>query len=273
MSALLLFSSREGWVIGVIAAIAVLFFPLLIVSAPVMEQVLNRVGDKREAAKRGKFPNPELAAIAAAIAADDMGALSALLSKHPNLEHRDEAGETILAHAVENALHGKGNIVPVRALLDAGADPNHMPLAGDRILLRVLAANTPISNELFKLLLDRRADPDTRDRFGVPMLHHAKGQLLKVKILADSAGDINATSDYHFQRGWTPVMALAMDEAYDEALYLVQRGADIHYRAPDGSTLIHILERRKQIAADSGFSLSGSYRALLNTVTAHARRR
>ena len=47
------------------------------------------------------------------------------------------------------------------------------------------------------------------------------GQLLKLKLLIDSDADIDAPSEYYSQRGWTPAMALTMNEAYDEVLYLV----------------------------------------------------
>jgi hypothetical protein len=274
MSGLLMFSGQQESAAAALVAIGVLLCPLVIAGAPLIEQLLNRIQDKQEAAKRGRFTNPELTAIATAIMTDNTCALTDLLRKRPDLDDRDDAGETLLAHAVETALQGQGGAGPVRALLDAGADPNQRISSNNsQILFRVFEANSPLSNELFKVLLDRDADPDIRDRFGVPMLHHAKGQLLKIKMLADSSADLNATSHSHLQYGWTPIMALAMDEAYDEALYLVQRGADVHHAAPDGATLTSVLERRRRIANESGAPLSDSYRALADAVTVHARRR
>jgi hypothetical protein len=273
MSGSLLFSSRNGSVAGVAVAIVMLGFPLFVLGAPMIEQAFNHIREKRDAARKGRFVNPELSAIVSAVASNDMDGMRALLAKRPDLDDRDETGETLLAYAVENALEKNGSIEPVRALLDAGTDPNQRLLTdGRQIIVKVFESTSPSSNDLFKLLLDRRADPDTRDNFGVPMIHHAKGQLLKLKLLIDSDVDINTPSDYHYQHRWTPAMSLAMDEAYDEALYLVQRGADVHHIASDGSTLSSVLERRRMIASESGSDLPDSFKALVNAVTVYARR-
>jgi hypothetical protein len=260
MSALLIVSSKYGSVAGVVLAMMLLAFPLILTGGPAIGQILDQARQRREAASRGRFASPQLTAIARTIMSDDMPSLTALLREHPGLEDRDEAGETLLALAVDRALEKRISIEPARALLDAGALPDK------QMLFRVFASIGPDSDKLFKLLLDKRADPNARDGYGVPICHHAKGQLLKLKLLIDSGADVDATSGYHYQNGWTAAMALAMEEAYDEALYIVQRGADVHYAAPDGSTLSTVLERRRAIAESSKSTLPESYKSLAKVV-------
>lgn len=271
LSGLLLFTSRHGSVGIVSAVIMALLLPVVLAGVPTIAGMLRPCGRRNRAVR---FAQPELTAVAGAIAANDVNTVFDLVRKRPDLMSCDENGETLFSYAIDNALTNHSSLEAIRALLDAGVDPNrHVSVEGKPVILQAFESASPISTELFKLLLDRGANPNTRDLYGVPMLHHTKGQFLKLKLLVDNAADINAVSDYQFQRGWTPVMALAMDEAYDEALYLVQRGAGVHHVAPDGASLISVMERRRAIAGRSASKLPDSYRALLNAITVHARRR
>ena len=274
MSGILLFSSRNGSIAGVALAAVILAFPLVVAGAPTVEQIFRQIKQKRDADRQGKFVDPGLTAIAQAITENDVQRMRELLARQPDLDDCDAAGDTLLGYAVRQALEKQGSIEPVRELLNAGADPNqYLPMDGARIIFHVFKSNSRLSDDLFKLLLDKQADPNARDGFGVPIIHHSKGQLLKLKLLIDSDANIDAPSEYHSQSGWTPAMTLTMNEAYDEALYLVQRGADVQYTAPDGSSLSSVLKQRRQIASESNADLPESLKALSNTVAVHARRR
>jgi Ankyrin repeats (3 copies) len=135
----------------------------------------------------------------------------------------------------------------------------------DALVSRVFRAAGPASDQLLKILLEKGANPNSTSDNGVPLPHLAANRLVKLKLLVDFGANIDAPN----ARGWTPVMSLAMDGAYDEALYLVQRGADISYTAPDGSTLLTKLE---ELRSRSKKILPKSYDSLANAVRSYSRR-
>jgi len=247
--------------------------PVLLLAGPAVGESMATARREREAAKQGRFSERDLSTAAAAIRDGDQQALAEVLRRRPDQTARDEAGRTLLGFAVEQSLRKQMPLDAVRALLDAGADPDQLLTPNEPAVLQMIfESSSPNSNDLLKLLLDRGANPNMHDIHGVPMLHHAKDRLVKLKLLLDHGAELDEVSEAEYQRGWTAAMALVAAGAYDEALYLVQRGADVHYKAPDGATLISLLERQKFEAGESGARLAESYRALARAVSLHASR-
>lgn len=245
---------------------------VLLLSVAIASRIVNRQL-RPDADLWARFAHPSADALASAIRRNDTTAAE-LARVHEDWSARSQEGLSLLGVAVRHALLENGPADFVRLLLEAGADANErFTTDGDAILIEVLEQTGPASDSIFKMLLDHQGSPDTHDRFGTPILHRARRRLLKMKLLLDYGADINAVDASRHRRGWTAAMSLLADEAYDEVLYLVQRGADLHHHSPAGDTIHSLMEQRRSVAALSGSKLPESFRALESALTVHARTR
>jgi ankyrin repeat protein len=127
----------------------------------------------------------------------------------------------------------------VKALLDAGADPDEK-LGHDNTAL--ISAASKKSNQraaIVKALLDAGADVNGRGMSGVTALHEAakSGRLDVVKLLLDNGADVNGVDD----SGNTPVLRAAEAGQLKVLCLLAERGADLDHRNAQGKTAREIL--------------------------------
>jgi ankyrin repeat protein len=137
----------------------------------------------------------------------------------------------------------------IRALLDAGADPNALVDNTPRARMRegsprivfataLMRAAFAADLELVQLLLERGADPKVVSRDGETMLSAAAGlafihgyhrgkspeeRLQVVKLFVELGNDVNQPDDY----GITPLMAAANNGNVAVIQYLIDAGADL----------------------------------------------
>ena len=156
--------------------------------------------------------------------------VEALLSKGINVNTRNHSGNTPLHSSI---LSKNINLKVINFIIDSGADINatnnqdHTPL----ILASSLGCNaTEFQDDQIKLvetLINRGAEPDAVDKFGMTALHYAafKGYPLEViEILADAVNDINTQNIY----GFTPYDLAAQNGQVDAARIFLKRGVSPH---------------------------------------------
>lgn len=182
-----------------------------------------------------QFGDPRLQTLAAAIDAGDPAAVRAAAREGADwnaLLQGNITDTTILGYAVA-AVAEKGSPVPlVEALLDAGADPNTALLYGEPLLRgTMLFAGKPNTLAVAKLLLERGANPNPPGDSAAPLPQAGSDPEL-VKLLLKHGANVN--SEDH---GYTAAYRFASSRRWDAAILLVEAGADIDYREPDGNTL------------------------------------
>jgi ankyrin repeat protein len=161
----------------------------------------------------------------------------------PNATNR--YGLTPLQAAAEG-----GFAVSVIALLDAGADANAVLPEGETILMTAARAGDPIA---LKALVDSGADIEARDGFyGETALIWAaiEDHAEAVRVLQTAGADINGRSaamDYQSRRAgqsilglgeWTPMMYAARENSLAAGHALIEVGADLDLKDPDGATAL-----------------------------------
>ena len=109
-----------------------------------------------------------------------------LLDKGANPNKEDENGLAPLQYGLAACSVNK-NLTTVKALLDAGADPN----VGWHSLWYTVFFGNKVRNDVVKVLLDAGADPNKRDETGDTPLHTAAKYSYKdvIKVLLDGGAD------------------------------------------------------------------------------------
>jgi ankyrin repeat protein len=155
-------------------------------------------------------------------AEDDQKALVLFFAAGFNVNAQNTAGKTALMVAGE-----RGKTGLAKQLLERKADPN---IAGaDGVTALILAAQND-QPEIVKILLQNRADPDKEDNHGWTALSTAAyhGSARCAQILADrSKTDLSRA-----------LLFAALSEHKDVIKILLDNGAEVDSRSPDGSTAL-----------------------------------
>ena len=156
-------------------------------------------------------------ALIEAVQNDDRAGVSALLSRHADVNAQEDDGATALAWAAV-----RSNVEIASILLDAGANPN---LTNEEGIGPLYLAITDGSMAMVKLLLAKGADPNIARTDGETALMTAThlGQVEVMKMLLDRGAHVNAREKKFEQT------ALMWAAGHPEATrLLVERGADVH---------------------------------------------
>ncbi|MCX6608757.1 MAG: ankyrin repeat domain-containing protein [Acidobacteria bacterium] len=201
---------------GVIAILILLSLPGI---AFIYSKTLSFAnGQKRQydLTKEGDFSDPKARQIAAAIVAEDLPGLKALLAARPDLNQRDRVDNSLLDFAIRRFRFRKGNQDCIHLLLAAGANPN------------ALGANA--------------GPPPLLDIGEFPEI---------VRSLVEAGANIETLHD-----GNPPVVRFTMLRQWDSAIYLVQKGARLDTRTPEGLSIDYYLDQWKdgvEGVADEGW--------------------
>ncbi len=178
-------------------------------------------------------------ALALAAALDDADAVDLLLQAGADPDTRDAAGTTPLMSALSG--------IVVRRLTASGADPNAVDHSARTPLI---AAAEGERAEVVRALLDAGADPEQPDDLGYTALHFAAGNLGEasedcIKALLDAGSEV----DEETRDGMTPLMVSAHLGCVDAVRVLLSRGADVNARSQGGNTpLMLALDPSQQLS-------------------------
>lgn len=201
---------------GVIAILILLSLPGI---AFIYSKTLSFANGQRmqyDLTKEGDFPDPKARQIAAAIVAEDLPGLKALLAARTDLNQRDRVDNSLLDFAIRRFRFRNGNQDCVQLLLAAGANPN------------ALSANA--------------GPPPLMDMGEFPEI---------VRSLVQAGANIDSLYD-----GNPLVVRFTMLRQWDSAIYLVQKGARLDARTPEGLSIDYYLDQWKdgvEGVADEGW--------------------
>src|SRR5690625_1772890 len=159
---------------------------------------------------------------ARAIMADDMTALRAVGKTLPDIDAPGHKGMTLLWFSLY-----RENFTAVETLVALGSKPWEQIEQGIGSALH--AALLHKDPRYLKAMLDAGLDPNHTSKGGTPLIHEDAGPaghtLEHAKLLLEYGADIDARS---VQLRMTPLMRAINTERIDVALYLVEQGADVN---------------------------------------------
>ncbi len=244
---------------GVVVSV-VWFFVAFYMSMERGEEHRRQVDAEQRSGKWDFGDQPALFAVAHAIVKNDQDAIRAAAKALPNLQAPGRDGTTLLYFAVTQSWQRPESVEAVKTLLSLGADPNYTN--GHRNSF-ALANAVHGSALLLRYMLEAGGDPNARNEFGEPMIlmnwylgYYKNDARARLDLLLDHGADINATMPERESEfdGYTLLLYRTemgpryseYGEAYADALYLLERGADPNRAAADGMTFPKMLMKHRQ---------------------------
>lgn len=168
-----------------------------------------------------EFRSEALRTLEAAIVAHDAAAV-AQAARGVDLDEVGLSGVTVLVLALRELQRAPGQLDVVKALLDAGADPNagrsELPLQG------AIAASRHSGIEPLRLLLAAGADPNGQSEFGDPAFFLAGGATYDVAVMEQLLAH-GARLDLRGSQGASAVLVPTTTRNWPVLLLLLERGA------------------------------------------------
>jgi hypothetical protein len=244
---------------GVVVSV-VWFFVSFYMSMERGEEHRRQVDAEQRSGKWDFGDQPALFAVVDAIVKNDQDAIRAAAKALPNLQTPGRDGTTLLYFAVTQSWQRPESVEAVKTLLSLGADPNYTN--GQRNSF-ALANAVHGSALLLRYMLEAGGDPNARNEFSEPMIlmnwylgYYKNDARARLDLLLDHGADINATMPERESEfdGYTLLLYRTemgpryseYGEAYADALYLLERGADPNRAAADGMTFPKMLMKHRQ---------------------------
>ena len=254
--------NRRGWLI-IVLAILCLGLPIGLFAAFWIDMEKGEVHRRafEEEMRSGRYAfgdQPTLLVVAQAIRANNQEAVRAAAKSVPDLQASGRDGTTLLCWAVRQSWQRPELAEAVQTLLSLGADPNYTNGSRESF---ALANAVHGSAALLRAMLNAGGNPNARDEFGRPIImmnwylgYYPKDQRARLDLLLNHGADINSTMPERESQyaGYTLLlyrmeMGPRYTDAYSDALYLLERGADPNRITVDGMSFAKMLaEHRKQ---------------------------
>ena len=256
-----LFFGRKSLVALVLAALILGAIPALFglwtISLSRSEARAQKETQESESGRADFGHDPALFAVADAIARNDPDAVRTAAKGVPNLQQPGRDGMTLLNFAVKKCWSRPEFSKSARALLDSGADPNFTNESRESFAM-ANSIHGPVA--LLWMMLQAGGNANAVDELGRPMIfgnwqleYNEKDRRARLELLAGRGLDLNATLpvEQHTFSGY-PLLLYRTNvgrgdhEAYNDAMFLIERGADPNRAAPDGTTLLTMLTDHMQ---------------------------
>ena len=273
--ALLLAQKWRGWLIvaGIVIGLPLLLGVLGLIVGGVGEMKQRRYQRQLHSGEIDFGDQPQLLAVALAIDRNDENAIRSAAKAVPKLQVTNKDGKTLLYFAVDEAIERPELVKAVQTLLSLGVDPN---FTNEHYESYALAQSTHGPLALLKAMLDADGNPNAKDSQGKPIIfgiwstiYHPNDRTARLDLLLDRGADINSAlpNDSSYHAGYSIVMERASGgigkaSDYSEALHLLERGADFHHAAPDGTTIAKILAEHRKSYTDEHKSPPPEYNTL-----------
>jgi hypothetical protein len=199
---------------------------------------------------------PALLAVAQAISANDQDGIRAAAKAVPDLQAPGRDGATLLCWAVRETWQRPELLGSVKTLLSLGAGPNYINGHRDSF---AMANAVHGSAPLLRAMLAAGGNPNARDEFDRPIIlmnwylgYYPNDQRARLDLLLDHGADINSTmpesetdSAGYSLLLYRTKMGLDQNDAYRDALHLLERGADPNRAGADGMTFGQMLTEHR----------------------------
>jgi hypothetical protein len=263
---ILWWATRSGSRAGVIAGAMLAGLPFILLGARFVTGFAGTVDRAVSESRRGKFHDPVLTRIAAAIKAGDSTAVRTLLAgSHPDFGERDSFDRTLLGVAVDGATAmgaGPGQRAMVGVLLAAGVPytADATKRGGDWVS-EWACSYGDAHNAMLEAALLHGANPDADERYGNhPMIFCYNMTLPKIRLLVQHGADVQRRSRRPDRMDWSVLMNAIYLREWEWALYFLEQGVPAGHRAPDGNDALSIL--RLRVAEDPASATGESYARL-----------
>lgn len=224
---------------GLVTMAVLMAWPLVFLVADPLIKAKRARGYAAADANVGDFKDAALALMALAIAQNDTVTLARLLNGQRPPAGKDRAGNDLLAYSLVLVREKAGSAAPVRALLDAGADPRATRMGnGEDVVTYMVFGRSPNAAEAMRLLLARGADPNAVDSQSANTpLGAVSDNPEIVRALVDGGADID-----RLQSDGTPaVVHYIGTRQWESALYLIQKGANLDLANSHGLSVDYYL--------------------------------
>lgn len=237
-------AARKQSPAGLFTMTVILAWPLVFLVADPLVRKYRERSFTNEEARVGDFRDAALAAMAGAIAGNDTATLTRLLGGRAPPAGKDRAGNDLLAFALVMVRDRKGSAAPVRALLEAGADPRQVRMgSGEDVLTYLVLGHSPEGREAMQALLEHGADPNIVDpQTERTPLGSVYQDPVMVRLLVEHGADIDRIQ----YGGITALVHFISTREWDSALYLIERGANLDIANADGLSVDYYLNDWKE---------------------------
>ncbi|PYI91514.1 MAG: hypothetical protein DMF03_03245 [Verrucomicrobia bacterium] len=219
---------------------------------------------------------PALLAVAEAVSKNDSDAIRAAAKNVPDLNTPGRDGMTLLCFAVNEALERPELTTAVETLLSVGANPNYNNGSANSF---ALAQSVSGEVRLLRAMLDAGGDPNGRDVKGQPIvfdnwfMNYFEAQRpQRLRLLLDRGTDVNSIMPFNDRFTlllYCAHMGRFEAQGYVDALELLNRGADFNYVAEDGTTLAKLLTKQRQDFAGHGEQPPPEFEKLWSRLAEH----
>ena len=223
---------------------------------------------------------PALLAVAEAISKNDENAIRVAAKNVQDLNAPGREGKTLLFFAVDQALERPELVKAVETLLSLGADPKY-----HNGQLHSFAMWRAVNGEvrLLKAMLDAGGNPNALDFRGDPIVFYIWNENffpadrpMRLRLLLDRGADVNSILPKTASgfSGYSLVLYRTREgssdhSAYTDAVELLERGADPNRAADDGMTLAKMLAQQRAEFSQYGTPLPAEFNALVDWLKAH----
>jgi len=219
------------------------YFVIMLIAQPV-GKAYRQWSFEREHARVGEFRDPVLRPFAEAIQTGDGATLRRRLGGKPPPPGQDRAGYDLLGYALVAFRDRKGSLDCVRALLEAGSDPETTRMPEGRAPIHFMIVDiTPGGREAVLLLMKHGADPNAVDPItGDTPIRQSGDSPELVRALVEAGADMDRIQS----NGVTALVDFVAGRHWESARYLVERGARLDVTNEDGLSLDYYLESWKE---------------------------
>jgi hypothetical protein len=244
--ALLLWGTRSGSRVGIVAGTFFVAIPFLMLAQSKVNQMREDSAYRAQKATYGQFASAELREIATRIDQADTTGLRALLDDYQrtgktlDYAERDAAGETILGFAVARASDymdtTPDKLVALQMLLAHG-----VPYAADAVTAGgdwnrdLIEGGSERYLAVIATALEAGANANATGKYdSMPAFFNSNATLGKLQLLAKHGADFHVLTPAPERH--SAIMRALRFSMFPEALFFLQHGVDPAYVAPDGQT-------------------------------------
>ncbi len=274
------FSRAWLWIGAVVLALPFVLIGVFMIGNAIESARNQKYTNDLHSGREDFRAQPALLAVAEAISNNDENAIRAAAKNVPDLNAPGLDGKTLLFFAVDQALERPELVKAVETLLSLGADPNY-----NNGQLNSFAMWRAVNGEvrLLKAMLDAGGNPNAPDFRGNPIIfdiwdqnYFVAERPMRLRLLLDRGADVNSTMPEKGPMfpGYSILLfrarvGVSEPDAYTDAIELLNRGADFNRVGDEGMTLAKMLAKQRSEFSTYGTQPSPEYNALVDWLKAH----